>query len=195
MRSPRARPLLALLLLPLPVAGPAAGREGVDGGRGLDLAFTARDLVFPVQDLDFRVEDLGGATRDLQVRETEDEIRIELAADVLFDFDKADIRPEAQAALGRVAGILREHPGRKVRVEGHTDAKGSDAYNKRLSDRRAASVRDWLVREEGLGRTTFTTVGHGESRPAAPNAKPDGSDDPEGRQRNRRVEIIVRKGG
>jgi outer membrane protein OmpA-like peptidoglycan-associated protein len=182
MRWFRAGGAALLLLLG---AYSAEAQEGVAG--------EVLELVFPVQDLVFRVEDLGGAVQNLQIKETEEEIRIELAADVLFDFDKADLRPEAQEALGQVAGIVREHPGHKVRVEGHTDAKGSEAYNQKLSERRAGAVRDWLVRKESLQQTAFGIVGLGESRPAAPNTKPDGSDDPEGRQRNRRVEIIVRK--
>jgi outer membrane protein OmpA-like peptidoglycan-associated protein len=77
------------------------------------------------------------------------------------------------------------------RVEGHTDAKGAEQYNQELSVRRATSVRDWLVRSAGLRAGSVTAVGFGETRPVAPNAKADGSDDPEGRQRNRRVEIVV----
>jgi outer membrane protein OmpA-like peptidoglycan-associated protein len=82
-------------------------------------------------------------------------------------------------------------PRARYQVEGHTDAKGTDAYNDRLSQRRARSVRDWLVREAGVAPTRIGTLGFGERRPVAPNERPDGSDDPEGRQRNRRVEILV----
>jgi outer membrane protein OmpA-like peptidoglycan-associated protein len=127
------------------------------------------------------------------VKESDTEIRIELAADVLFDFDRANLRAEAREALGRVAGIIREHPRSKVRVEGHTDAKGAEGYNQKLSERRARAVRNWLAKDGGLSRTGFIVKGLGESRPVAPNAGPDGSDDPEGRQKNRRVEIIVAK--
>lgn len=166
------------------LGAPAAAQEG--SGRVLDLLFVTRDLIFPVVDL-------GGNVQSLEVEETETEIRIELAADVLFDFDKADIRAEAAEALQAVGQIIRENPGRRVRVEGHTDAKGSDSYNQKLSDRRATSVRDWLVKQEGLGQTEFQVKGFGETKPAAANEKPDGSDDPEGRQKNRRVEIVVMK--
>ena len=90
---------------------------------------------------------------DLEVNETETEIRIELAADVLFDFDSADLRAEAEQALRNVAEIIRAHEGASVRVEGHTDSKGSGSYNQKLSERRAQSVRDWLMSAEGLGGT------------------------------------------
>ena len=146
-----------------------------------------------VLDLKFTVQDLGGKVQDLQIKETDTEIRIELAADVLFDFDKADLRPSAEEALNRAATVIREKGGKSIRVEGHTDAKGSDAYNQQLSVRRAESVKAWLAATGGLGDRTISTQGFGATKPVAPNTKPDGSDDPDGRQKNRRVEILVRK--
>ena len=80
-----------------------------------------------------------------------------------------------------------------MRIEGYTDSKGSEAYNKGLSEDRAQSVADWLAEVEGLDGGTFDVVGFGEAKPVAPNEKPDGSDDPEGRQKNRRVEIVIGK--
>jgi len=146
-----------------------------------------------VLDLVFRVEDLGGKVQDLQVKETDQEIRIELAADVLFDFDKADILPKAQEALKQAAAIIREKGKGTVRVEGHTDAKGSDAYNQKLSERRAAAVKAWFTDREGIRNMEFATTGFGAKQPKVPNKKPDGSDDPDGRQKNRRVEIVLKK--
>ena len=154
---------------------------------------TSSELKTQVLDLIFRVQDLGGKVQDLQVKETATEIRIELAADVLFDFDKADIRPQAQQALKQAATVIRDKAKGTVRIEGHTDAKGSDSYNQNLSDRRAVSVKNWLVNKEGLKDMKFTTQGFGAKKPVASNTKPDGSDDPEGRQKNRRVEIIAEK--
>ncbi|HEY6050022.1 MAG TPA: OmpA family protein, partial [Thermoanaerobaculia bacterium] len=88
---------------------------------------------FKVLDLVFRVEDLSGKVQDLKIKETKTEVRIDLAADVLFDFDKADIKPAASDALKKVADVIREKGRGTVRIEGHTDAKGSDAYNQKLS--------------------------------------------------------------
>lgn len=150
-------------------------------------------LRFKVLDLVFRVEDIGGRVQDIQIRETDTEVRIELAADVLFDFDKADILPKAQAVMKQAAEIIRSKAKGQVRIEGHTDAKGSDAYNQKLSERRAAAVRSWFVEKERLQSVAFGTQGFGAKRPVGPNTKPDGSDDPLGRQKNRRVEIILRK--
>ena len=159
------------------------------------------DLQTKVIDLGFRITDLSGnpvneltaSVQDLQVKEIGNEVRIDLAADVLFDFDKADILPKAEETLTKAAAIVKERAKGTVRVEGHTDSKGGDAYNMRLSDRRANSVRDWFRTKGGLSNFKFETKGFGATQPVAPNQKPDGTDDPEGRQKNRRVEIVITK--
>ena len=145
-----------------------------------------------VLDLVFKVEDIGSQVADLRVKETDTELRIELAADVLFDFDKATLLPKAQESLAKAAAFIRERRGATVRIEGHTDSKGDDAYNQRLSQRRAESVRQWFVRHN-LDGVQMSAAGFGETRPLAPNNRADGSDDPDARQRNRRVEIVVSK--
>jgi len=127
------------------------------------------------------------------VQDSPGELRLTLAADILFDFDQATIRRDATAALDRVAQIIREKSRGAVRIEGFTDSKGTPDYNMRLSDARAASVQNWLTAQKGLQGAVFTTRGFGATRFAANNTKPDGSDDPAGRQKNRRVEIIIRK--
>jgi outer membrane protein OmpA-like peptidoglycan-associated protein len=180
---------------------PPAGAQSVLSGGTLNLVFATQDLKFATLDLKVAIEDIGGKTQatagkvqDLQVKETATEIRIELAADVLFDFDKATIKPEAATALHTVAEIIKDKgTGRSVRIDGHTDGKGSDAYNQKLSERRADSVRQWLSQKEGLGQVKMTTQGFGATKPVAPNTKKDGSDDPDGRQKNRRVEIVLAK--
>lgn len=129
---------------------------------------------------------------DLQARIVGQEIRIDLAADVLFDLDQAVIRQEATTSLAKVAEVIRAYPASRVRVAGHTDSLGEEAYNLRLSQRRAQAVVDWLVRQHGLPIEVFFVEAWGESRPVAANTKPDGSDNPSGRQKNRRVEIVVR---
>jgi outer membrane protein OmpA-like peptidoglycan-associated protein len=137
-----------------------------------------------------RVQSLEGALKDLGATVRGREIKINLAADVLFDFDKADLRPAAGPALERVLAVLKSYPKANVLIEGHTDGKGNDQYNQKLSERRADSVRRWLA-EHGA-TTAMTTHGWGKARPIAPNTKPGGADDPEGRQKNRRVEITVK---
>lgn len=140
-----------------------------------------------------RSESLAQALRDLGAVETPAEIMVNLAADVMFDFDKATLKPEAEAALRRVATVIAAHPNARVSVAGHTDGKGGSGYNQALSERRAEAVGAWLVANAGVAREHIQTRGYGMTRPVAPNTKADGSDDPEGRQRNRRVEILVKK--
>ncbi len=152
------------------------------------------DAKFKVLDIVFKVESFGGVVVDLQVKETETEVRIELAADVLFEFDKATLLPKAEDTLKKAAEFIGQRAKGTVRIEGHTDAKGDDAYNQKLSERRAESVRHWFARQ-GLAHVRFSSKGFGETQPVAPNAKPDGKDDPEGRQKNRRVEIVISKKG
>jgi outer membrane protein OmpA-like peptidoglycan-associated protein len=127
------------------------------------------------------------------IQERPKEWRLTLAADILFDFDAATIRQDAKAALQRVAEIIRSKSQGSVRIEGFTDSKGSADYNLRLSKARAMSVEKWMIEQEGLHGVGFTTMGFGGTRFVAPNTKPDGSDDASGRQKNRRVEMIVPK--
>jgi outer membrane protein OmpA-like peptidoglycan-associated protein len=134
-----------------------------------------------------------GALKDLGAKVTDAEIRIDLAADVLFDFDKAEVKKEAEPSLQKVATVLKANPSAKVAIEGHTDGKGADAYNQALSEQRAAAIKQWLVTNAQVGGANITTRGWGKAKPVSHNTKPDGSDDPEGRAKNRRVEIIVRK--
>jgi len=131
-------------------------------------------------------------TNGLAVKEEKGGWRFTLSADVLFDFDKADLRPEADAPLRALVEQVRGQAARaRYQVEGHTDAKGSDAYNDPLSTRRASAVQAWLTSKAGVSTADVVVAGYGKRRPVVPNTKPDGSDDPEGRQKNRRVEILV----
>jgi photosystem I P700 chlorophyll a apoprotein A2 len=82
-----------------------------------------------------------------------------------------------------------------VSIDGHTDGKGADAYNMALSERRAAAVKAWLTAHSQMPPARIATRGLGKTKPVAHDTKPDGSDDPDGRARNRRVEIVVRKAG
>jgi outer membrane protein OmpA-like peptidoglycan-associated protein len=186
-------PFHIVVLFALVLAPAAAMAQVGSEPAGPVLTRTVHDLAFTSHDLVFKVVDVGGGVRDLEVKESETEIRIELAADVLFDFDKADIRPDADKALAQAAEIIRSKTKGQISIVGHTDSKGNDAYNQKLSGQRAASVKTWLEKKGNLGQRKFITAGKGETQPVAPNAKPDGSDDPEGRQKNRRVEIVVKK--
>ncbi len=133
------------------------------------------------------IQGLQQAMRDLGAQETNLEIKVDLPADVLFDFDKSDIRPDAAKALAQLATIIRAQPKGHARLEGHTHSKGDDAYNQKLSERRAESVKKWLVEKEGIDASRLVTKGWGKTKPIAPN------DTEANRQKNRRLEAIVEK--
>lgn len=133
------------------------------------------------------VQELRQALRELAAEETALTVRVELPADVLFDFDAAEIRADAATALARLATVIAAYPEGRVELSGHTDAQGADAYNQRLSERRAQAVQAWLVQRHGVARGRIAARGEGESRPVADNGTA------EGRQRNRRVEAVVHK--
>ena len=107
-----------------------------------------------------------------------------------FDFDKYNIKPEWAVVLDEGAQTLTKRPNIKVIVEGHTDSKGTDAYNQKLSERRAHAVYNYFIKK-GIKADRMKTIGYGESRPKASNTNPNGSDNPEGRAINRRVELKV----
>jgi outer membrane protein OmpA-like peptidoglycan-associated protein len=119
----------------------------------------------------------------LQTRDTARGLIVNMS-DVLFDFGKATLRPEAREKLAKVSGIVLAYPGLKLALEGHTDSIGSDEFNQTLSEKRAMSVRDYLI-AQGLNMNSLTAVGFGKSNPIASN------ETNQGRQQNRRVEMIV----
>jgi len=112
-----------------------------------------------------------------------------LPADVLFAFDSATLSSAAQIALDLLVKQVNGTSG-TVTVQGNTDAIGTDAYNQTLSEQRAASVADALKQRLG-GNFAFSSVGFGKTKPVAPNTNPDGSDNPDGRAQNRRVDVEV----
>jgi outer membrane protein OmpA-like peptidoglycan-associated protein len=172
----------------------AAARAALRGAKILDVARMTRDIESMTRAIEGKTSGIESVLKDLGAKVTGQEIRIELSADVLFDFDKFVLRAEAFPSLEKVAQVLRSKAGSPVMIEGHTDGKGTDAYNQPLSEKRAQAVRDWLVKNGGATAAKTTIKGWGKSKPIVPNARPDGSDDPEGRKKNRRVEITVRTG-
>jgi OOP family OmpA-OmpF porin len=140
----------------------------------------------------------GGSTKPAQVVEAAPEpmpepvaaaeepmelVRVEL--DVKFDFDKASVKEESYGDIKNLADFMKQYPQTTTVVEGHTDSKGSDAYNQSLSERRANAVRDVLVNQYGVEAQRVNAAGYGEARPVADNATDSG------RAVNRRVEAEV----
>lgn len=113
------------------------------------------------------------------------ETRPNVRLDILFDFDKSDIKPQYQPEVTKAAEFLGKYPDANVLVEGHTDAKGSDAYNQSLSERRAIAVAKSLVQDYGISPARINALGFGETRPVASN------DTTEGRALNRRVMVVI----
>jgi outer membrane protein OmpA-like peptidoglycan-associated protein len=161
------------LVLPefLPIEGVAI--EGLGGAGAGGIAASGKTL------------GLEGALKDLQAEVTPEEIKIDLSADVLFDFDKADLKPAAEEKLTNLLTVVNSRPGATVAIEGHTDVRGEDAYNQALSQRRAESVRSWLV-GHGVDAARLVATGAGESRPLR------AGDTEADHQANRRVEIRIK---
>lgn len=105
---------------------------------------------------------------------------------IFFDFDKASLKQESTPELNRLISFLTESPSIKIQIAGHTDSKGSDAYNKQLSEKRAKSVQDYLL-TNGIASSRVSYIGHGESKPITTN------ETDEGRSKNRRVEFKILK--
>lgn len=147
-------------------------RTGIDG-----FASALQPDIVPLDD---RLDALGAEVTDT-------EITIRLSGSILFDFDSDAVRPDAERTLLEILEVVNAYAGRPVRVEGHTDSIASEAYNQGLSERRARSVADWLA-DHGVDSGRLKIKGWGESQPIA------GNETAEGRQQNRRVELIIEKG-
>lgn len=130
-----------------------------------------------------RLKKLEGEIAELQANQTERGLVLTLG-DVLFDTGKSDLKPGASATIAKVGKFLQEYPTRKIQIEGFTDSVGSDDYNLGLSSRRAESARNAL-NAQGVALDRIIIRGYGKAFPVVSN------DTPEGRQRNRRVEIII----
>ena len=117
--------------------------------------------------------------------------KVTYAADAFFDFDKSVLKAEGKAKLDDLVSKVKDINLEVIIAVGHTDSIGTDAYNQKLSERRAKAVYDYLAGNGVAASRLVGPVGYGESRPIAPNTNADGSDNPEGRAKNRRTELNV----
>ena len=117
---------------------------------------------------------------------------VEVLDNVYFAFSKAIVLEESYDALNKLAQMLKDNPTVSVEISGHTDSKGDDKFNQKLSEARAKSVVEYLV-SQGIDKNRLVAVGYGELKPVAQNTNPDGTDNPEGREKNRRTEFKVIK--
>ena len=132
---------------------------------------------------DLRVLLLSQFNAILQTRDTARGLIVNMS-DVLFDTGKSTLRPLAREKLAKVAGIVSGHPGLRLDVEGYTDSVGGDEYNQQLSEQRGTSVRDYLMMQ-GMQGSSVSSRGFGKTQPVATN------DTADGRQQNRRVELVI----
>ncbi len=176
----------------LKALGPSRGAKKIDYSV-VKIGAVSIDIIGVAKEFQAKSENIQVELKDLGAKETETEYQIDLPGDVLFDFDKWGIRPVAEEILMKVGNIIKKSKSPKVIISGHTDSKGSEEYNQRLSEKRAESVKNWLAKNTDAVPNVMETAGFGESKPIAPNTNPDGSDNAEGRQKNRRVEILIKK--
>ncbi|WP_339904978.1 OmpA family protein [Pseudomonas guineae] len=160
-----------------------------DGDEDDDGVFDRRDRCLgtpsntPVHTNGCPIKEYASTPVEVEPIEVADTVRVEL--DVKFDFNKSDVKAGSQADIKSLADFMKQYPQTTTTVEGHTDAIGSDAYNRGLSERRANAVRDVLVQQHGIDSGRVSSVGYGESQPVADNASESG------RAINRRVEAEV----
>lgn len=158
----------------------------------LDLKGLPSDASGGISDLTSQIDGLAARHEGLSVRQDKNAVTVSMLGDVLFDFDKAAIRPAAEPTLRDIAGLVKSSSAGVVTIEGHTDSKGSASYNKELSLRRAKAVAQWLA-SQGVDPARLSTKGLGDTRPVQPNKLANGADNPQGRAQNRRVEFVLPK--
>ena len=145
---------------------------------------TAKNAQMEMEKSALRTELLNQFSLILQTRDSVRGLIVNMS-DVLFDTGKFSLRPLAREKLAKIAGIVAGHPGLHLDVEGHTDSVGADDYNQSLSEHRGESVRDYLTGQGGMASGSVTTKGFGKTQPVASN------ETVEGRQQNRRVELVI----
>jgi outer membrane protein OmpA-like peptidoglycan-associated protein len=204
--TPEVAPTVAgvpLQAVPVPVPGRSAVPGSPPSPDPPAAPFTDRELTEELRRQGLGASTAGGAAsrsggrsanEELpEIKETPRGIVITLPH-AYFAFDRADLDPAARLVVERMAYVLN-HPralSRMIILEGHADAIGTEAYNLALSRRRAETVARELI-AQGLRQARVTVVAYGASRPVAPNRHPDGTDNPEGRAQNRRVEAVIRQ--
>ena len=153
-------------------------------GKNYGLAVEKQDYMFHSENFDIPAStDYQEIIKDVELKKIAIGTKIVLK-NVFFDFDKATLRPESTAELARLIALLTEIPNLKIEISGHTDSKGDNAYNKKLSERRAKSVTDYLIKK-GIATARLRSAGYGEDKPISTN------DTDAGRQLNRRTEFEI----
>jgi outer membrane protein OmpA-like peptidoglycan-associated protein len=168
------------------VAGAVIGNQGGNNRTGAVIGAAAGAAIGAAagRRMDKQEQELRQIEGVEVTRPSEGEIAVRLTNDILFDTDSSALRSASRTTLSELAQNFRQYPDNRITVEGHTDSTGTDVYNQRLSEQRAANVADNLI-DQGVSAGAVTVYGFGESRPKTTN------DTAEGRQLNRRVEIHI----
>jgi outer membrane protein OmpA-like peptidoglycan-associated protein len=172
-----------------------AAREALKRAKVIGIVATTTDIKGASGGIQGATSGIQSVLLDLGAKVTEHRVIIDLDADVLFDFDKYTLRPAADDTLRKLGQVAATYPKSPLLIEGYTDSKGGHAYNITLSENRAGAVKKWLIQNASIASGRITIHGWGETKPVAPNKNPDGSDNPQGRQKNRRVEIVLTQVG
>jgi outer membrane protein OmpA-like peptidoglycan-associated protein len=175
-RSPSV--LLAVAALAAAALAATASAQGPIAGS--DATYPVLDLELPIQSLD----------RSVTKADRSRDVKLTLAADVLFAFNSAKLGAKAGPRIDQAVAEIKKSGTRSVQVVGHTDNRGTPAFNLGLSRRRADVVEKALAKKLGSG-PALTATGRGETQPVAANETRDGQDSPKGRALNRRVEILI----
>jgi outer membrane protein OmpA-like peptidoglycan-associated protein len=162
--------------------GKAAGGTAEGAILGAVVGGTAGAIIG--QRMDKKAEELDEELENADVERVGEGIKVTFDSGLLFDFDSANLRTNAERDLAEFANSMEEFEETQILIVGHTDSKGPASYNQDLSERRATSAAEYLE-GQGVASSRLKTVGRGESEPVASN------DTPEGRQQNRRVEVAI----
>lgn len=164
------------------VIGKATGNTALGAIIGAAVGGTAGAVIG--RKMDKQAEEIKKSIPDAQVVRVGEGIVVEFSSNILFGFDKSDLSVDAQKNLDKLAGIMKEYVDTNVEVQGHTDSKGSESYNRKLSEQRAFNVSQYLV-DKGIQNKRLTINGFGEVLPKYINTTE------EGRLLNRRVEFVI----
>lgn len=164
------------------VIGRAAGNTALGAIIGATVGGTAGAIIG--HQMDKQAEEIRNTVPDAKVERVGEGIVVEFSSNVLFAFDRSDLSDEARNNLDKLVVVLNHYPDTDIELQGHTDSRGSEAYNQGLSERRASAVGKYLT-EKGISSGRLNIVGFGETMPKYDN------DTQEGRAQNRRVEFLI----
>ena len=164
------------------VIGHASGNTALGAIIGAAVGGTAGAIIG--HQMDKQAEEIKEKVPEAKVERVGEGIVVELSSQILFGFDQADLSTEAKSNLDQLVKVLNEYPDTDIELQGHTDSRGSEAYNQTLSERRAGAVSSYLA-SRGINNTRLSTKGFGETMPKYDN------DSEEGRAQNRRVEFLI----